>query len=152
MKLLKSLIITLGTGAIAGFATASNIDGWYASISKPGFNPPNWIFGPVWTILYVLMGIALSMVLKQPSSLYKSNALWLFAIQLFLNFCWSFIFFYFHRIGFALVEICTLWIFIVLTIISFSKLNKTAAWLMVPYICWVSFAVILNASIYSINR
>jgi translocator protein len=152
MKLLKSLIITLGTGAIAGFATASNIGEWYAGISKPDFNPPNWIFEPVWTILYILMGIALSLVWKQPNSLYKSNALWLFFIQLFLNFCWSFIFFYFHRIGSALIEICLLWIFIILTIISFSKLNKTAAWLMVPYICWVSFAIILNASTYTINR
>src|SRR5664279_885920 len=104
MKLLYALIITVGVGAIAGFATASNISGWYAALSKPSFNPPNWIFGPVWTLLYILMGIALYLIWKQPSSFNKSNALRLFFIQLFLNFCWSFLFFYFHQIGLALIE------------------------------------------------
>jgi benzodiazapine receptor len=151
MKLLYSLIITLGVGAIAGFATASNIGGWYAALSKPSFNPPNWIFGPVWTLLYILLGIALSIIWKQPDSLYKSNSLWLFFIQLFLNFCWSFLFFYFHKIGLALADIAALWIFIILTIFSFSRLNKKAAWLLVPYICWVSFALILNGAIYRLN-
>jgi translocator protein len=151
MKLLYSLVITLGVGAIAGFATASNIGGWYATLSKPGFNPPNWIFGPVWTLIYILMGIALFLVWKQPASLYRSNSLWLFFIQLLLNFLWSFIFFYFHKIGLALVDIVALLIFIILTIFSFSRLDKKAAWLMVPYICWVSFATILNGAIYRLN-
>jgi translocator protein len=151
MKLLYSIIITLGVGVIAGFATISNIAGWYATLSKPAFNPPNWIFGPVWTLLYILMGIALSLIWKQPNSPNKSNSLWLFFIQLFLNFCWSFLFFYFHRIGFALVDIVMLWILIILTIFSFSRLNKTAAFLLLPYICWVSFATILNGAIYSLN-
>jgi benzodiazapine receptor len=151
MKLLYSLVLTLGVGAIAGLATASSIGGWYATISKPGFNPPNWIFGPVWTLLYILMGIALSLIWKQPASLYRSNALWLFFIQLFLNFIWSFLFFYFHKIGLALVDIVALWIWIILTIISFSRLDKSAAWLLVPYICWVSFASILNGVIYHLN-
>jgi benzodiazapine receptor len=151
MKLLYSLIITIGIGALAGLATASNIGGWYTQISKPSFNPPNWIFGPVWTVLYILMGIALSMIWKKPTSLYKSNALWLFFIQLFLNFCWSFIFFYFHKIGLALIDIFFLWIFILLTIFSFAKLDKKAAWLLLPYISWVSFATILNGAIFRLN-
>jgi benzodiazapine receptor len=110
MKLVYSLVITLSAGAIAGFATASNIGGWYATLSKPSFNPPNWIFGPVWSLLYILMGIALFQIWKQTPSLYRSNALWLFFIQLFLNFIWSFLFFYFHRIGLALVDIIVLWV------------------------------------------
>jgi benzodiazapine receptor len=151
MKLLYSLVITVGVGAIAGFATASNIDGWYATLSKPWFNPPNWIFGPVWTLLYILMGIALFLIWKQPASLYKSNSLWLFFIQLLLNFLWSFLFFYFHKIGLAFVDIVALLLFIILTIFSFSRLSKKAAWLMVPYVCWVSFATILNGAIYHLN-
>jgi len=151
MKLLYSLVITVGVGAIAGFATASNIGGWYATLSKPGFNPPNWIFGPVWTLLYILMGIALFLIWKQPASLYKSNSLRLFFIQLLLNFLWSFLFFYFHKIGLAFVDIVALLVFIILTIFSFSRLSKKAAWLMVPYVCWVSFATILNGAIYHLN-
>jgi tryptophan-rich sensory protein len=151
MKLLYSLVITVGVGAIAGFATASNIDGWYATLSKPWFNPPNWIFGPAWTLLYILMGIALFLIWKQPASLYKSNSLWLFFIQLLLNFLWSFLFFYFHKIGLAFVDIVALLLFIILTIFSFSRLSKKAAWLMVPYVCWVSFATILNGAIYHLN-
>ena len=151
MKLVYSLVITLGIGAIAGFATASNIGGWYATLSKPSFNPPNWIFGPVWTLLYILMGIALFLIWKQPPSLYRSNALWLFFIQLFLNFIWSFLFFYFHKIGLALVDIVVLWVFIILTINSFSRLDKNSGWLLAPYLCWVSFASILNGAIYHLN-
>src|SRR5664279_227089 len=151
MKLLYSLILTLGVGAIAGFATASNIGGWYASLSKPAFNPPNWIFGPVWTLLYILMGIALYLIWKQLPSLYRSYSLWLFFIQLFLNFIWSFLFFYFHNIGLALMDIAVLWLFILQTIFFFSRLNKKAAWLLVPYICWVSFAFILTGAIYRLS-
>ena len=151
MKLLYSLVITVGVGAIAGFATASNIGGWYATLSKPWFNPPNWIFGPVWTLLYILMGIALFLIWSQPPSLYRSNSLWLFFIQLLLNFLWSFLFFYFHKIGLAFVDIVALLVFIILTIFSFSRLSKKAAWLMVPYVCWVSFATILNGAIYHLN-
>jgi len=151
MKLLYSLVLTLGVGAIAGLATASSIGGWYATLSKPYFNPPNWIFGPVWTLLYILMGIALSLIWNQPTSLGRSNSLWLFSIQLFLNFVWSFIFFYFHRIGLGFVDIVAVWIFIILTIFSFSRLNKKSAWLLLPYICWVSFALILNVAIYRLN-
>ena len=151
MKLLYSLLITIGVGAISGFATASNINAWYTQISKPSFNPPNWIFGPVWTLLYILMGIALFLIWKQPGSPNRTNALRLFSIQLLLNFCWSFIFFYFHHIGLALIDISLLWIFIILTMFSFAKLNKIASWLLFPYICWVSFAMILNGAIYHLN-
>jgi translocator protein len=151
IKLVYSLLITLGVGAIAGFATASSINAWYAFLLKPAFNPPNWVFGPVWTMLYILMGISLYLVWRQAPSRHRYNALSLFFIQLFFNFCWSFIFFYFHHIGLALFDIILLWIFIVLTIIFFAKHHKTAAALLVPYLAWVSFAAILNAAIYRLN-
>jgi len=151
IRLLYSLLITIGVGAIAGIATASNINAWYAQLTKPSFNPPNSIFGPVWTVLYILMGIALFLVWKQPASEKKSTALGIFFVQLFLNFCWSFIFFYFHQIGFALIDISLLWIFIIITIFQFSKFSRLASWLLVPYICWVSFATILNAAIFHLN-
>jgi translocator protein len=151
MKLLYSLLITIGVGAIAGFATASNISGWYSEISKPSFNPPNWIFGPVWTLLYILMGIALYLIWKQPGSPQRSKALRFFFVQLLLNFCWSFIFFYFHQIGLALIDIFLLWISIILTMFYFSGINKIASWLLLPYICWVSFAMILNGAVFHLN-
>lgn len=151
IKLFYSLLITLGTGIIAGFATISNIGSWYTYLLKPVFNPPNWLFGPVWVLLYILMGISLYLVWKQSPSRHRYNAMSLFFIQLFLNFCWSFIFFYFHDIGFALFDIIVLWIFILFTIIYFAKHHKTAAALMIPYLAWVSFATILNAAIFKLN-
>ena len=151
IKLFYSLLITIGVGVIAGFATASSISTWYTYLLKPGFNPPNWLFGPVWTLLYILMGISLYLVWKQSPSRYRYNAMSLFFIQLFFNFCWSFIFFYFHDIGLALFDIILLWIFILLTIIFFAKHHKTAAALLIPYLAWVSFAIILNAAIYQLN-
>jgi benzodiazapine receptor len=151
MKLLYSIMITVGAGAIAGWATASNIGNWYAQLYKPSFNPPNRIFGPVWTILYILMGIALYLVWKTPPSVQRRNALLLFAVQLFLNFCWSFLFFYFHLTGWALADIILLWTAILATMFLFSPLSPTASWLLLPYISWVSFATILNLAIHRLN-
>jgi benzodiazapine receptor len=151
MKLLYSLLITLGVGFIAGIATATNISSWYVQIAKPSFNPPNALFGPVWTLLYILMGISLYLIRKRPTTPARSNALILFSIQLFFNFCWSFLFFSFHQIGLAFVDIILLWFMILATIFSFAKVDKAAAWLLVPYISWVSFALLLNAAIYKLN-
>jgi benzodiazapine receptor len=151
MKLFYSLLITLGVGTVAGLATASSISSWYAYLLKPSFNPPNWLFGPVWTLLYILMGISLYLVWKQSPSRHRYNAMSVFFIQLFFNFCWSFIFFYFHDIGLALFDIILLWVFILLTIVFFAKHHKTAAALLIPYLAWVSFATILNAAIYQVN-
>lgn len=151
MKLLYALLITVGVGALAGIATATNISSWYVHITKPSFNPPNGLFGPVWTVLYILMGISLYLIWKLPATPQRATALRFFTIQLILNFIWSFIFFYFHQIGLALADIVLLWFFILPTIILFSKLNKPAAWLLVPYISWVSFATILNAAIFRLN-
>jgi translocator protein len=152
VRLIISVAIPLIIGGSSGFFTASGVEGWYQTIHKPSWNPPNWIFAPVWTSLYVLMGIALFLVWKaDTSSELKRIAVLLFAVQLVLNFFWSFIFFYQHQPGWALAEIITMWLFILLTIFAFAQVNKTAAWLLVPYISWVSFATILNYTLWKLN-
>lgn len=152
IKLIIAIAIPVAVGAISGFFTATGVESWYQTINKPSWNPPSWIFGPVWTTLYVMMGIALFLVWKSDSSdILKKTAIALFAIQLILNFFWSFIFFNQHQIGWALVEIIAMWIFILLTIFAFGNVSKLAAWLLVPYISWVSFATILNYTIWKLN-
>lgn len=152
MKLVISILIPLLTGSIAGFFTTTGVKGWYATAVKPSFNPPNWIFAPVWTVLYVLMGIAFYLIWKQEANkLTKQTAYILFAVQLLLNFCWSFIFFSLHQTGWALVEIIVMWLAILFTILWFAKISVPAAWLLVPYISWVSFATVLNFYIWKLN-
>ena len=151
LKLCLCIIIPLLIGAVSGFATASSINTWYVTLHKPFFNPPNYLFGPVWTTLYILMGVSFYMILQSRNIKYKKGAIYLFCIQLFLNFCWSFIFFKFQYLGLALIEIIMMWISILTMIIWFTKLNKTAAYLQIPYLCWVSFATVLNASLWYLN-
>ena len=152
IKLIISLIIPLSVGGIAGFFTSSAIKGWYAQIVKPVFNPPNWIFGPMWTLLYILMGIACYLIwITDADAKTKNNALKIYAIQLFFNFLWSFLFFYFHNPGLALVDIILMVISISFTIIYFNKISKLGAWLLVPYLLWVMFATALNFEIWRLN-
>lgn len=152
MKLIISILIPLLVGTTAGLFTSSGVKGWYAVANKPWFNPPNWIFAPVWTSLYVLMGIALFLVWKSDVAVnIKKTALTLFAAQLVLNFFWSFIFFKLQQPGWAFAEIILMWLMILMTIWWFGKISSTAAWLLVPYICWVSFASVLNYSIWRLN-
>ena len=150
--LLLCVFIVLGIGFLSGFATMESVNGWYTTLRKPSFNPPNYLFGPVWTILYFLMGISIYLILKSPASKEKNKAILFFCIQLILNFCWSFIFFYFKLLGIALVEILILWIFILLMIIQFKKVKPISSYLQWPYLIWVTFASILNASIFYLNR
>lgn len=150
-KLFISLVATIGIGSLGGIFTIAEIPTWYAGLNKPSFNPPNWLFGPVWTSLYTMMGIAFYLIWKQPATDSRKKAIQLFIIQFVLNFFWSIIFFSLHAIAAALIEIIVMWVFILLTILQFSKLSKTAAWLMVPYIAWVSFATLLTASIWKLN-
>lgn len=153
VKAIIAIAIPLMVGATSGFFTVTGVESWYQTIQKPSWNPPNWIFGPVWTTLYVMMGIALFLVWKEDTSEeLKKIAIALFAVQLTLNFFWSFIFFNQQQPGWALVEIIAMWFFILLTIFAFAQVNKTAAWLLVPYISWVSFATILNYTIWQLNR
>jgi translocator protein len=153
LKLIISIAIPVLVGATAGFFTASGVESWYQNINKPSWNPPSWIFGPVWTTLYVMMGIALFLVWKsEASDVLKKTAIAIFAVQLVLNFFWSFIFFSQHQPGWALVEIMVMWLAILFTIFAFANVSKTAAWLLVPYISWVSFATVLNYTIWQLNK
>jgi translocator protein len=152
VSIIICIAIPLVVGAISGLATATSIKTWYLGLDKPAFNPPNFIFGPVWTALYVLMGISLYLIWKSHRGNARTNALRIFGIQLVLNFAWSFIFFYYHQIFFALVEIVMIWIGVLLMIIVFRSVDKTAAYLQIPYLLWVSFASLLNASIWLLNQ
>jgi len=143
--------ICLLLGLASGYSTVAEIQNWYQYIIKPTWNPPNWLFGPVWTTLYILMGISVALVLHTALTLPK-KALVLFSTQFVLNLLWSFIFFNQHQIGYAFVEIVCMLFFIVATIISFYRINKTAAYLMLPYLLWVCFATVLNGTIWYLNK
>ena len=151
-KLIPSLLLTLGVGALAGVITAGESSGeWYLNLAKPSYQLPSWLFSPVWTSLYILMGISFYKVWKKPLSRERNIAVTLFLVQLLLNFLWSILFFSLHSPGLALIDIVMMWIAILLTIFSSARLSKTAAWLLVPYIMWVSFATILNWDIWRMN-
>ncbi len=152
-KLAIAILICEATGIISAFLSNSGRGPWFDSLVKPEWNPPSYVFGPVWTFLYLLMGISLWLIWKSNApEQQKKIAMWLFAFQLFLNFWWSMIFFKFHMLGFAFAEIIMLWVMILFTIISFSKISKLAAWLLVPYIAWVSFATYLTYTIWMLNK
>ncbi len=155
-KLLVSLALPQLAGLIGSLFTSSVIPTWYATINRPSLSPPNWIFGPVWTTLFILMGIAFYLVWTKWAVLpwtkrQKRLALALFGVQLVLNTLWSIIFFGLQSPGGALIEIVFLWLAIAATIITFAKISRPAAWLLVPYIAWVSFASYLNYAIWSLN-
>ena len=144
--------IPLILGGIAGVITAKEISTWYVYLVKPSFNPPNYLFGPVWTTLYILMGVSFYLIVsKKGASVSKRKAYLFYTIQLGLNFLWSFLFFYFHQIDLALIEIALMWLSIVAMIYMFYLVSKPAAWLNLPYLAWVSFATLLNASICYLN-
>lgn len=151
IKLITAVALTVVLGAVGGLVTAPEIPVWYAGLNKPPFNPPSWLFAPVWTTLYVLMGISLFLIWKQPVSKERNKAILFFISQFILNMAWSFIFFGMHETGWALGEMIILWLAILLTIFSFVKFSRIAAWLLVPYIVWVSFAMILNGAIWRLN-
>jgi len=148
-----SLVITLTIGFVASIFTRPEIDGWYATLKKPSFNPPDLAFPLAWTILYISIAIAAYLVWKQRnrSVAYRTTA-GIYVIQLLLNFSWSIVFFGMHQVFGALVIIILLWISIIFNINWFGKFSKSAAWLLVPYILWVSFAGLLNLNIYLLNR
>ena len=151
LKLICSIALPLSVGSFAGIYTAKAVPVWYAALNKPSFNPPNWLFGPVWTVLYLIMGISLFLIWKQKSSKARNWAILVFFIQLALNFAWSFIFFYFNQIGYALVDIILLWLSIVVMLFLFYKSNRIATFINIPYLLWVSFASLLNFSYYLLN-
>ena len=138
-------------GVIGSIFTTPAVRGWYAGINRPSFSPPNWLFAPVWTTLFVLMGISVSIIWLSEKNELRKKALKIFAFQLFLNTIWSIIFFGMENPALAFVEIVILWIAILYTIIIFRRINKKASCLLIPYILWVSFASVLNLSIALLN-
>ncbi len=121
---------------------------WYAGLNKPSWNPPSWLFGPAWTLLYTLMAVAAWQVWKRVGF---SRSLGLYFVQLAFNAAWTPIFFGAHQLGWALIEILIMWIMILLTLLSFSRVNPTAGWLFAPYLAWVSFASFLNFTLWRLN-
>lgn len=152
IKLVAALILCQLAGFMGSLATTPSIPTWYQSIVKPSFTPPNWIFAPVWTMLYVLMGISLFLVwnkgLEKPG---VKLALLFFFLQLALNILWSFLFFGLHSPLFAFIEIVFLWPAILVTILIFLPISKGAGYLLIPYLLWVSFAAVLNFSLWRLN-
>jgi len=151
-KIIISVAICLGLGFLSGYATQSSVDTWYVELNKPFFNPPNWVFAPVWTILYVLMGIAAGIVWSKGFyHKWVQTAMYHFIFQLLLNGLWSLVFFGYNSPGLALLVIIALIVFILLTIKWFKVVSKTAAYLLYPYLIWVIFATVLNFSIWHLN-
>jgi tryptophan-rich sensory protein len=156
MRKALRLIFFIGISQLAGIIgsifTAPAISSWYATLNKPGFAPPNWVFAPAWTILFTLMGIAAFLVYEKDGQKREvRQALAIFFIQLVLNTFWSIIFFGLKSPGLALIEIIILWLAILLTTVRFYRLSRPAGLLLVPYILWVTFAAILNLSIHILN-
>ncbi len=152
LKLIIAITISELAGVVGSVFTAPSVAGWYAELAKPVVNPPAWVFGPVWTTLFALMGIAAFLVWKKGLERKSVKiALSIFVGQLVLNTLWSIIFFGLHSPGGALVEIVFLWLAILATIIAFARVSKPAAWLLLPYILWVSFAIYLNYALWTLN-
>ena len=152
MGLLFSLVICFTVAGLGGRWTAGEVTGWYQRLERPTIAPPNWVFGPAWTLLYALMAVAAWRVWLTTPSAARSWALWLFVAQLALNLAWSWIFFQRHEIGLALAELILLWAAIGATTIAFGQVTASAAWLMAPYWAWVSFGAVLNAAYWRLNR
>ncbi len=151
VSLIFWLILCFAVAGVSGLWTASAVPGWYATLVRPTFAPPNWLFGPVWTVLYAMMAIAAWQVWRSPVSPGRTYGVLLFLLQLALNFCWTLVFFHFHAIGLALVEIVMLWAAIFGTILVFARISRLSAWLLAPYLGWVSFATLLNAGFWRLN-
>lgn len=149
-QIIIAISIAHSIGYIGNIATATSVDMWYEVLSKPSFNPPSWVFAPVWFILYTLMGYSSYLIYKSKHKL-RTIALSLYATQLFLNALWSIIFFGIQNIQLAFLEIIALLVIIIINAYYNYKINKTAAYLYIPYIVWVSFATFLTYNILVLN-
>jgi tryptophan-rich sensory protein len=139
------LVVSFIVASLGGWVTASSVGTWYQGLAKPSFNPPDWVFGPVWTVLYALMAIAAWRVRA------SRTAMLFWSVQLALNLLWSVLFFGLRQIGLALAEIAVLWVAIAATALVFHRTDRLAAALMLPYLLWVCFAAVLNAAIWTLN-
>jgi tryptophan-rich sensory protein len=152
-KLVVSIIACLAAGAIGSIFTWEAIPTWYATLEKPAFNPPNWLFAPVWTLLYLLMGIAAFLVWRRGLENRQVRiALIVFLVQLVLNALWSVVFFGLESPLYGVVVIAVLWVAILFTVLKFYRISLAASVLMWPYLLWVTFAAVLNVSIWLLNR
>jgi tryptophan-rich sensory protein len=151
MKLILSIILCQAVGAIGALFTSSSISIWYSQLVKPKFTPPNWLFAPVWITLYLLMGLSLFLILIKGKEKKLKRTLFIFAIQLFLNGLWSYLFFGLRSPFYGFIEIIVLWIAILFTIVKVFKISKAAAILLIPYIVWVTIAAALNYYILRLN-
>jgi len=152
IKLIVSVAVPLVAGLGSTVFTINSISTWYVTLNKPWFTPPNAAFGPVWTILYILMGLALFLIWRTPRNGTRDSGISLFAAQLAVNVIWTAGFFGLQNILFGLVAIVLLWILIAATIYQFDKVDRRASYLLVPYIVWVTIATALNTSVYLLNR
>jgi tryptophan-rich sensory protein len=145
------LLLSLAVSALGGLATATSVATWYPTLAKPPFNPPDWIFAPVWTTLYILIAIAGWRIWRLPPAAPRARALLAFGVQLALNLLWSFLFFGLQAIGLALAEILCLLAAVAVTTLLFWRLDRPAGMLFLPYLLWVAFATLLNASLWALN-
>lgn len=143
--------VCLGAGGLGAVVTTPAIDGWYRTLAKPDWNPPDYVFGPVWTTLFVMMGVSAWLVWKPGGFHGAILPLVLFAVQLAFNVGWSYVFFGWHQPGWAFVEILVLWLLIAATTVAFFRRSVAAGWLLTPYLAWVSFASVLNFTIWRMN-
>jgi tryptophan-rich sensory protein len=149
--LLFWIALCFAVAGIGGSWTSGEVNGWYRTLARPSFAPPNRVFGPVWSVLYALMAVAVWRVWLAGPAQARTWALVLFLLQLALNLAWSWIFFHRHAIGMALVEVVLLWVAIGATTLAFERVAPLAAWLMAPYLAWVGFATALNAAVWQLN-
>lgn len=147
-----NLLIPFIFAGLGGMITVKSVNTWYPGIHKPAFNPPNWLFGPVWSTLFLLIGISAYLIwTKREQVAHFPRTVAIYFIQLILNLGWSFLFFYCHQIGAALIEICALLVIIGINGLAFYKIDKTAGLLFIPYFLWVSFAAFLTYNIFILN-
>lgn len=154
VKILIFVVTCIGVGYLSGTVTRSGVETWFPTLVKPSFNPPSWVFAPVWSFLYTIMGIAAGLVWSRIDFEREAvrKALLFFVIQLILNAVWSLIFFGLKNPLLAFIEIILLWLMIYETYVKFIRINKIASYLLIPYLLWVSFAAVLNASIWWLNK
>jgi len=151
VALVLFVALCLGIGALGASVTATSVDTWYAGLVKPSFNPPDEVFGPVWTVLYVLMGVAAWRVWRSADRDTTRGPLTLFALQLAINLGWSVVFFGLHKIASAVATIVVLDVAVLVTMLAFRAVDQVAALLMLPYVAWVAFATLLNVAIWRLN-
>ncbi|HLD57865.1 MAG TPA: TspO/MBR family protein [archaeon] len=151
LKLVISVVICEAVGLVGSIFTLPSIGSWYSGLQKPAFTPPNWLFAPVWTVLFLLMGVSLYLLVEKKVNKDIKIGLVIFGVQLGLNLLWSILFFGLHSLFFSLIEIMVLWVSILATMIWFWRIRRVAGYLLVPYICWVTIAALLNYYIWILN-